>query len=125
MNNRSSFLGISIFFILITFFLSFVSFMAGKTIFNLNSLTTLSFAVLSFSAWFLYFDFNKKDERAEFIRKKNTHFSYLILIIIIVLFYLLSTLNLISLETPKLFQIIISTTVIITSLSWIIITKKN
>lgn len=125
MNSRTSFLGLGIFFILITFSLSFVSFMAGKTFFTLNSLTTASFSILSFSIWYLYSDFNNQDERARYIRKKTIHFSYFILVFLIVLFYLLSILNVLSLDTPKMFQIITSTAVIILSISWIIITRKN
>ncbi|AJI11374.1 hypothetical protein [Bacillus cereus] len=125
MNSRTSFLGLSIFFILITFGLSFVSFMAGKTFFTLNGLTTLSFSILSFSVWYLYADFSNQDERAKYIRKKTINFSYFILVVLIVVFYVLSVLNVISLDTPKLFQIITSTAVIILSISWIIITKKN
>ncbi|MGK8430662.1 hypothetical protein [Bacillus cereus] len=125
MNSRTSFLGLSIFFILITFGLSFVSFMAGKTFFTLNGLTTLSFSILSFSVWYLYADFSNQDERAKYIRKKTINLSYFILVVLIVVFYVLSVLNVISLDTPKLFQIITSTAVIILSISWIIITKKN
>ena len=76
MNSRTSFLGLSIFFILITFGLSFVSFMAGKTFFTLNGLTTLSFSILSFSVWYLYADFSNQDERAKYIRKNYKLFIF-------------------------------------------------
>lgn len=125
MNKRASFLGLSIFCVLITILLILVSFITNGSLYNVNSLTTLSLGILSFSVWYLYSDFFQKDERSEFLRKKAVNTSYFILVILIVVFYLLSAFEVLSLNMLETFQIITGLATIGLSISWIVITKKN
>ena len=98
--------------------------MAGKTLFTLNGLTTLSFSILSFSVWYLYADFSNQDERAKYIRKNYKLFIFYfgslnrsILCIVSIKRYIIRYAKTVS---NNYFYC-----VIILSISWIIITKKN
>jgi len=123
MSNRKMLLICSFFFLIVTIGLLILSFKT-KSGLNFNALLTLSLSVLSFNVWYVYPHINKHDERAQFIKRKTINYTYLFILLYLVLFFILSRF-LIKVQVSNLIILLISFIIITLSFTMAIVAKKN
>jgi 4-hydroxybenzoate polyprenyltransferase len=126
MNNRISFIGIGALFSIISAVMIFASIMdTTSNEFNFNLLVMIAFAVLAFTGAYLYPDVKEQDERSRLIRLKTFKFTFISLAIIMALVLIALALDILSINSIQLIQLIISISIIISSIASIFIAKNN
>lgn len=106
------------------FILMIITNLIDYTSFNYNSLLFLSMAILSFSQYYVFPHLKENVERSKEIKVKSIFYSSLIFLILLGIFTLAISTNLISIESIHLLKILITFFISIHSIILIFISRK-
>jgi hypothetical protein len=83
----------------------------------------LAISIMFLSLWYLYPQFEKRDERMKVIREKGMFYSYFLLMFYFIIFIILINFNLINISAIGIIMILASLTIMTVFLAMVIISK--
>ncbi|WP_338150457.1 hypothetical protein, partial [Bacillus licheniformis] len=123
MTSRRNFLLLGVLFLMIFGVRTFIG-IATNSLSLIELLAYGTAAFICFAGGYIFPQFKAKDERANFIKQKGMKYSFIALLIYLILILYGTYFNIVTLSMFETLSIVISLTIITLYTSWIILSKK-